>query len=248
MEGLVLLAHHKKYSVYSDPEKWTYYYSDGAVASLQFLPTDSTITVLYRSGEKYTWKSKYIDAYNAGQFGIAVSADGMKILVQTWNMGLFCYDAKTGEQLWRTKSRRGVTNIFVGDRTVTAHVHEYAMHLIDVDTGEVIKEKRPAYAWGFTSLDNRHIVCQVTARKWEIIDAETLDAPESFTHREFTDGHTDFRINSITLQPGGIIRVAGFKNVWDYSTNPPERLPNAEFEHYLKSKYLEGYKSSGADT
>ncbi|MBQ6789366.1 MAG: PQQ-like beta-propeller repeat protein [Clostridia bacterium] len=248
MEGSVLLAHHKKYSVYSDPEKWTNYYSDGPVASLHYSPADCTVTVLYRSGEKHTWKSKYIDSYNMGQFGIAVSADGTKVFVQTWNMGLFCYNAKTGEQLWRTKSRRGVTNIFVGDRTVTAHVHEYAMHLIDVDTGEVIKEKRPAYAWGFTSLDNRYIVCKATARKWEIIDAETLAVAESFTHREFTDGHTDFCINNITLQPCGIIRVAGFKNVWDNSTYPPKRLPNAVFEYYLKSKYLEGYKSSGADT
>ena len=43
-----------------------------------------------------------------GQFGIAVTADGKMVFAQTWENGLFCFDAKTGEQIWRTKSRRGI--------------------------------------------------------------------------------------------------------------------------------------------
>ena len=117
------------------------------------------------------------------------------------------------------------------------------MQLLDIKTGDVIKEKRPATSWGFTSLDSRHLVCQVTARKWEIIEAETLDAKESFTHKEFTGHHTDFCINYIHLNDNGIIYVRGFQNVWDNSTVPPEMLPNLEFEYLLESNYLKESKS-----
>jgi hypothetical protein len=119
---------------------------------------------------------------------------------------------------------------------VTAQLHDYAMHLLEIKTGEVIKEKRPCTAWGFSTLDNRYIVCQVTARKWEIIEAETLEVKESFTHKEFTGGYTDFCINHISLCENGKIRVAGFKNVWDNSQTPPKMLPNIVFEHFLDSR------------
>jgi plastocyanin len=253
-ENTELYKHHKNYSIYREIGKWINYYSAGDIESVHMLPGEmdkktykfapSKITVQYRNGEIYNWESKYIDGYSMGQFGIAVSNDGTSVFAQTWDNGLFCFDAKTGERIWRTKSRRGITNIFVGDNTITAQLHDYAMNLLDIKTGEVIKEKRPCTAWGFTNLDNRHIVCQVTARKWEIIEAETLEVKETFTHKEFTGNHTDFCINHISLCENGNIRVAGFKNVWDKSKNPPERLPNIEFEYFLHSDYFEKLKNN----
>ena len=110
--------------------------------------------------------------------------------------------------------------------------------------GEVLKEKRPCTAWGFTTLDNQHIICQVTGRKWEIIEAETLEVKETFTHKEFTGNHTDFCINHISLCENGNVRVAGFQNVWDDSEKPPKMLPNIEFEYLLKSSYFEALKNN----
>ena len=149
---------------------------------------------------------------------------------------MFCLDAKTGNRIWRTKSKRGITNIFVGDNTITAQLHDYAMHLIDIKTGEVIKEKRPSTAWGFTTLDNRYILCHVTAKKWEIIEAETMEAKEAFTHKEFTGGHTDFCVNHAKICEDGRLQIKGFKNAWDETQKPPKMLPNIEFEHFLYSK------------
>lgn len=251
-EELTLFTHHKNYSIYRSENQWLNCYSDGAIESLQMILgeynsyTDELINeiiVQFRSGEIYKWKTKYINGYNIGQFGIAVSTDGAMVFAQTWENGLFSFDAKTGERLWKTKSRRGITNIFVGDTTITAQLHDHAMQLIDIKTGEVIKEKRPCTAWGFTSLDDRHIVCQVTARKWEIIEAETLDVKEAFTHKEFTDNHTDFCINHISLCENGNIRVTGFQNDWDDSEKPPKMLPNIEFEYFLHSKFFGERKS-----
>ena len=133
--------------------------------------------------------------------------------------------------------------VLYGDHDARLDKSEYQYYYnYDVKTGEVLKEKRPCTAWGFTTLDNQHIVCQVTARKWEIIKAETLEVKESFTHKEFTGNHTDFCINHISLCENGNIRVAGFQNVWDDSEKPPKMLPNIEFEYFLTSKYFEDLK------
>ena len=240
-----LYKHHKNYSIYRSEQEWLNCYSAGPIESLQMILGDydpykderiNNIVVQYRSGDIYRWKTKYINGYNMGQFGIAVSPDGETVFAQTWENGLFCFDAKTGERIWRTRSRRGITNIFVGDSTITAQLHDHAMQLIDIKTGEVIREKRPCTAWGFTALDARHIVCQVTARRWEIIEAETLEVKESFTHKVFTDNHVDFCINHISLCENGNIRVAGFQNRWDNSVDPPKMLHNLVFEHFLHSR------------
>ena len=253
-DDLKLYKYHKNYSIYKSEQEWLNCYSDGAIESLQMVPGEldkktykfspSKITIQYKTGEIYQWETLYINSYNMGQFGIAVTTDGKMVLAQTWENGLFCFDAKTGERIWRTKSRRGITNIFVGDNTITAQLHDYAMQLIDIKTGEVLKEKRPCTAWGFTTLDNQHIVCHVTAHKWEIIEAETLEVKESFTHKEFTGNHTDFCIKHISLCENGNIRVAGFQNVWDNSEKPPKMLPNIEFEYFLKSSYFEALKNN----
>ena len=252
-DNLKLYKYHKKYAIYRSEQGWLNWYSDGAIESLQMIlgeydsykdETINEIVIRFRSGEIFSWKTKYINGYNIGQFGIAVSDDGKMVFAQTWENGLFCFDTKTGERIWKTKSRRGITNIFVGDTTITAQLHDYAMQLIDINTGEVLKEKRPCTAWGFTSLDNQHIVCHVTGRKWEIIEAETLEVKETFTHKEFTGNHTDFCINHISLCENGNIRVAGFDNVWDDSEKPPKMLPNIEFEYFLKSSYFEGLNNN----
>lgn len=230
--------YHKNYIITNmDDEHWWFQYSAGEIAFVKLFfeknSEDATVIVEYRTGESYAWQSKYID-YTC-QFGVAVSADGEKVFAQTWDNGLFCFDAKTGARIWRTKSRRGITSLFVNDHTIVAHQHERALQLIDMNTGEVLKEKRPATAWGFTALNHQYFICQVTARKWELIEAETLETVESFTHKEFTDNHMDYVINHISLCEDGKIHVKGFKNVWDNSDKTPKMLPNIEFENYEES-------------
>ena len=196
-----------------DDEHWRFQYSAGKIASVKLCfeknSEDTAVIVEYRMGESYTWKCKYFDGYN-GQFGVAVSADGEKIFAQTWENGLLCFDAKTGEPIWRTKSRRGITSLFVNDDTIVAHQHEHALQIIDMHTGEVLKEKRPATAWGFTALNHQYFICRVTARKWEIIEAETLGTVESFTHKSFTNNHIDYVVNHICLYDDRKILVKGF--------------------------------------
>ena len=192
---------------------------------------ESAVTVLFSDDSYSRWTTKWLTPYIV-QFGVAVSFDGKLLFVQTWESGLFCLDSYTGERIWKTKSKRGITNLFVNDNTILCHQRERALQLIDLYTGEVVKEKRPATAWGFTSISNNHIVCQVTARRWEIIDAETLETKAVFSHRDFTGGHEEYCVNHIYLEGKALI-VRGFKNIWDDSAKPPKMLPNLEFEHHL---------------
>ena len=200
------------------------------------IPTNVTVT--FRDGNVYCWESTYISFYNMGQYGIAVSNDGTMVFVQTWENGMLCFDSKTGERIWKTKSRRGITDVFVGDNTITVILHNYSIQLLDINTGEVIIEKRPCTDHGFKTLNNKYILCQVTARKWELIEAETLEVKETFTHKEFTNNHTDYVVNHIGLSKNGDICVKGFKNVFDYSFKPAKQLPNLYFEYHLHSEIL----------
>lgn len=195
------------------------------------------IQIYFANGEKYWWKSKWLTSYIL-QFGIAVSFDGKYVFAQTWENGLLCLDSRTGEVIWRTKSKRGITSVFVNDQTIVCHQRERALQLLDIHTGEVLTEKRPATAWGFTALDHQHIICQVTARRWEIIDVQTMQTLELFSHKDFVDGHTDYAISRITKTENGQIQVYGFQNVWDNSVKPAVQLPNLEFVHIVTSQVL----------
>ncbi len=244
------IVYHKLYTLKNN--FFTYTYDKGEIRSvkaefkkidvkvgdriLSKFDEDASVTIEYADGKSYYWKTDLIDAYTR-QFGVAVSYDGRYLFAQTWERGLYCLDPKSGKKIWRTKSKRGITNIFVNQETILAHQHERALQLLDIHTGEVLSEKRPATAWGFTSLNHDYIICQSTARVWEIINTETLEVVESFSHKVFTDGHTDYVVNHIELQPDNSLLIRGFTNVWDDTQKPPKMLPNKTFTNILKVEH-----------
>ncbi len=134
----------------------------------------SDIEIFFSNGERSKWNADRLDSAYIRQFGISVSNDGNRVFFQTWASGLYCVDSRTGETVWRTKSKRGITNIFVNDETLCCMQREKALQLIDIRTGEVLKEKK-ATGWGFTALDHNRIECQTSARARDIIDPETLE-------------------------------------------------------------------------
>lgn len=233
------LFFHKNY--HSFHHGYTTAFDFGKIQLISFEINEVTrralVSVYFKNGSISQWTSKWISSY-IFQFGAAVSPNGQYIFAQTWENGLVCLDSNTGELIWKTKSRRGITNIFVNDTTVLCHQHGHALQLIDIKTGEVLQEKRPATAWGFTAIDHRHIVCQVTAKRWEVIDTANLHTVAAFSHREFTNRHEDYCVNHIEFK-GTQLLIRGFKNQWDASSDPPSRLPNLEFTHNLSLEFPE---------
>lgn len=224
---------HQKYCLYNDNKAVAFDAGAVRLICLDFSlnPDRTVVNILFEDGSHSEWTTKWITSY-IFQFGIAVSSDGKYIFVQTWENGLFCLDSHTGEKLWRTYSKRGITNIFVNESTLLCHQREHALQLLDIYTGEVLAEKRPATAWGFTAIDHNFIVCRVTARRWEIIDATNLETKRVISHREFTNGHENYCINHIK-RVGNEIVVRGFQNIWDNTASPAKRLPSLEFEHRI---------------
>ena len=189
-------------------------YFSGAIAQVRVVrryPFEQTVPcdveVLFRDGSQHKWQNKNVcTAYNSS-FGISVSKDGRFLFVQTWDKGMFCYDTKTGTQVWRTKRRFGITNIFVNESTVLVHQHEKALQLLDMETGEVLKEKKPARAWGFHPLDDRHLICQTCARHWEIIRAEDLETVEVIPAKKFPGDR--WCVRNVYLEEG-IVKYEAF--------------------------------------
>lgn len=239
---MTIIEHNQQYTMHQSPDGKSFHYSDGAIESVYLSWVQRSknesypeVKVTFRNGEIYYWKTipECVESY-LYQFGISVSFDGRFVFCQTWERGLHALDAKTGDNIWKTKSRRGVTNIFVNADSVLCCQHEKALQLLDINNGEVIEELKTT-AWGFTSIDKAHIVCRISADKWCLIESATLDILETFSNREFTDGHTDYVVQTIDIIDGKL-HVRGFKNVWDHSTNPPTMLPNLTFDNSIKTK------------
>ena len=206
--------------------KWSLFKSGKYVPEL-YKNAPTTVVIEYRDGRVFEWleKNDLNNAYN-GQFGLSVSLDGRFVFVQSWEKGLFCYNAQTGDLVWRSKRRFGITNIYVNEKTVFCHQHDKALQLLDIETGEVIKEKTPARDWGFTYLKEGYIICHTSARKWEIIRTEDLETVEEIPDKLFGKG--EWCINSIRLTEENKLVWRGFQNEFDDSDNdndseyPPE--------------------------
>ena len=174
-------------TVEHDAGTMTCRYETGGIAAihLEFQSADlpTLVTVSFRDGGEARWECKYLDGYHR-QFGVSVSRDGSRVFAQTWEMGVLCFDSRTGQRLWKTKSRRGVTTMVANEKTLCCHRHEYALQLLDMETGEVLVEKRPAKSWGADILTERYLLCRTTARKCEIICTEDLRVVASLTRSE----------------------------------------------------------------
>ena len=229
-------VYHRQYCLYKYREQQDYrnvFYCAFDNGSIRLVSVDyCDVTVWFQDGTVAQWNAKWLTSY-IKQFGVTVTLDGKYIFVQTWENGLFCLDSRTGEKLWRTKSKRGITSLFLNEKTLLIHQRNHALQLVDIHSGEVIREKRPATAWGFTAIDHNHIICQVTARRWEVIHGETMDVVQTFSHREFTNGHENYASRPICVEDNHLI-IRGFRNVWDDSVSPPKMLPNLTYEHRLK--------------
>ncbi len=95
---------------FGDDNGWWTIYKRGAIDKIfVFSPLHAdiqTIVVHFRDGKKFEWQTKYIDIYTH-QYGLHVSWDGNRVFAQTWEMGLMCFDSRTGERLLKTPKPSG---------------------------------------------------------------------------------------------------------------------------------------------
>lgn len=139
---------------------------------------NSKITVYFSDGSVACWENPYFDGYIT-QYGICISKDGGCIFVQTWENGLYCFSAKTGESIWRTKSKSAIKEIHVNDTTIAVNNRDKVLKLLKIDTGEVISERKININ-EFWAVDTTRFMCRTSAKKWEVINSTTLETTETF--------------------------------------------------------------------
>lgn len=186
-----------------------YTYHIGSIATIRVTfglqGAPSIVEVAWHDGRTARWsiQKPEISVYQ-DQFGLSVSKDGRFLFVQTWETGLHCLNAATGEPVWHSPSKRGVTSLAVNNTTLVAHQRAHALLLMDIETGAVLREKRPARAWDFYQLTETHFICQTTARQWEIIRTEDLETVQTIPHKLFprTSGDGCWCIRDVWLEDG----------------------------------------------
>lgn len=138
------------------------------------------VNIYYEDGAVVSWISSFFDAYIT-QYGISISSDGEFIFAQTWENGLYCFSCRTGEKIWRTKSKSAVKNIYVNDKTICINRQDKRLELLEITTGEVISERKITIR-EFFPVDFRRFMCRSTSKKWEIIDSATLETTNTFSN------------------------------------------------------------------
>lgn len=213
--------YHEAYCVFSGTgkDRFSYLYDKGPiirVASTSYNPDTGepgVIDVLYRDKSHYSWKTQYAESVYQEQVGIAVSQDGGAVFLPTWYHGFHCLDARTGDRIWW--KRYGVTNVFVLENTLVCQRPNKSLQLLDLHTGELLKERR-VNAWGFISLNHRYLICETRiserCHQWEIIRAATLETVQTFYHKELTlsERHPHYSIVDIVWKEPGDLHVSGF--------------------------------------
>ena len=137
------------------------------------------VHVYYADGSAVSWNNPFFDAYIT-QFGIAVSADGGYIFAQTWENGLYCFSSRSGEKVWKTKSRSAVKNIYVNNGTVCVNRQDKKLELLDIVTGTAVGERK-IIIYEFFAVDSKRFMCRTSPKKWEVIDAATLETTDTFS-------------------------------------------------------------------
>lgn len=150
--------------------------------SIRYLWVDfhqNKVSVYFADGSVASWVNTFFDAYIT-QFGVSVSMDGCCVFVQTWENGLYCFSAKTGEKIWHTKSKAAVEHLYVNEKTICANRQSKKLQLIDQETGEVLLERKMT-VYEFFAVDFHRFMCRTTAKKWEVIDSATLETLDVFS-------------------------------------------------------------------
>jgi outer membrane protein assembly factor BamB len=119
-------------------------------------------------------------------YGVSVSQDGHYVFAQQDMRGLYCLDAKTGNVVWKTRSKAEISHILVLQQHLCCAKSRDEIQLIDINTGEVIKAHKTPFDNRFEVLNDNYILNHTRGKLWEILSSQTLEVVQSFSDKEFT--------------------------------------------------------------
>jgi hypothetical protein len=116
-----------------------HYYEDEVFSHIEWERTTGNLKLNFSNGSQTVVASK-CSIYNS-QYGIPISKEHMKLFVSSWEQGLFCYDAITGDLVWQLKMPR-ITKVFIFSDYVITQKYGESILKVDIRTGEVINQLR----------------------------------------------------------------------------------------------------------
>ena len=161
------------------------YYSQGEILSIEVINgAFCRVTVTYKNGELFNWESNKIYYVALCMYGIAISKDGKYFFAQQDMNGLICLDLKNGNAVWKTKSKAEISHIFVCNKTLCCSKSRNEIQLIDISNGTVIISHKCSFDNRFEVLNEKMILNHSYAKKWEVLNPETLKIVETITQKE----------------------------------------------------------------
>ncbi len=162
-------------------------YTEGQIRQVdaRILDDDKNCLIAVKTVDDQTWqwKSDRIDLIAFSMYGIAVSKDGKCLFAQQYTGGMICLDIQTGVQVWKTKSKAVISQVFVGERTLCCAKRYDTIQLIDIYTGAVRAERHTPCDNRFDVLSDNTIFNHSRAGIWEVISADTLEVLETIPQK-----------------------------------------------------------------
>ena len=124
---------------------------------------------------EYKWETDKVYLVGYMMYGIPVSQDGRYIFAQQDMRGLLCLEARTGNLVWKTKSRAEYSHVLVGEQFLCCSKGKNEIQLIDIENGNVIQTHKTPFDNRFEVLTDDVILNHTCAKFWEVLSVKTLD-------------------------------------------------------------------------
>lgn len=182
-------------NIETSPGKVECTYTIGEIKKIEVTTPDYNTNVSYVNvfvkNDIYSWQTNNIYLVGYMMYGVPVSKDGQYLFAQQDMRGLYCLNAKTGEIVWKTKSKAEISHVLVLDKHLCCSKGRDEIQLIDIHSGEVVNSYKTPYDNRFEVINDEYILNHTRSKCWEIISSKTLEIVRSISDKElYTIRHT----------------------------------------------------------
>ena len=141
--------------------------------------TNISYVKVFTNNETYSWQTNNIYLVGYMMYGVPVSQDGQYVFAQQDMRGLYCLDAKTGDVVWKTKSKAEISHVLVLEQHLCCSKGRDEIQLIDINDGEVIKSYKTPFDNRFEVITDNYILNHTRSKVWEVLSSQTLEVKQS---------------------------------------------------------------------
>lgn len=139
----------------------------------------NTIIINYRNENQVSWTSTVI---NGGE--VAVSEDGNFIYAENRIKGIYCFEAKTGKQLWH--NRHLAFHIIPNSNGTVTCNYLKSIFMLSND-GKILKEIKSSQENATKYLEDGYFLIKVNSKVFKIVSSDNLETIYEIPSKAFKD-------------------------------------------------------------